>query len=152
MIPVLRALVVTMVVNLSMMSSTNTWLQKGLSVISQFMTHLHQMAAECCNHIHTETVQAILIDSGLPKSLWVEAKLLLVYLYNCVLTCAIDGMTPYEKATGEKPNISELISFGKKIWIKLTPHPSKLSSQVAKVCFVEYDLEAKGYQVYWPHN
>lgn len=109
-------------------------------------------SAERANRTHLECVVAMLVSSGLPKSLWGEAVLHSVWIRNRVPTRSTDeDITPYEKGTGKKPNLSMLHEWGSTAWVKkLTA--SKLDSKVQKGNFVGFDEESKGYRIYWPEK
>ena len=64
--------------------------------------------AERLNRTLAETVRAMLIDSKLPQKFWAEALLTAVYLKNQSPTKALEGMTPYEAWTKEKPHVEHL--------------------------------------------
>ncbi len=56
-----------------------------------------------------DTTRAFLISSGLSKYLWAEAHQHAEWVYNHTPTKAIpSGKTPFEIATGKKPNVSGL--------------------------------------------
>ena len=58
----------------------------------------------------------MLISSGLPKSLWGEAVLAAIYIYNRTPHSSLEGfITPYEARYGQKPDISNI-----KIWGSIT--------------------------------
>ena len=92
----------------------------------------------------------MLIQSQLPKFLWAEAVNHSVRLRNRSSTRALaTGKTPYEMVTGLKPDLSNLIEWGAKVWIKILD-AGKLQPRAIEVNFVGYDEESKGYRVYWP--
>ena len=47
----------------------------------------------------------MLIDAKLPQKFWAEALSMAVYLCNRSPTKAVNGMTPLESLTGEKPTV-----------------------------------------------
>jgi hypothetical protein len=49
-----------------------------------------------------------------------------------------------------KPDLSSLIEWGAKVWIKLSD-AGKLQPRAVEVHFVGYDEESKGHRVYWPN-
>jgi hypothetical protein len=59
-----------------------------------------------------DKVRSMLISSGLPKTLWVEAVLSAVYLLNRSPTKALEMGTPAEKWYGVKPDLSKVRVFG----------------------------------------
>ena len=60
----------------------------------------------------TNSVHAMLRDSGLPKSLWAEAFSAATYVHNRTPTKALGGRTPYKVLYGNKPDVSHLRAFG----------------------------------------
>jgi hypothetical protein len=52
-------------------------------------------------------------------------------------------------ATGSKPDLSNLIKWGAKVWIKI-PDAGKLQPHAVEANFIGYDEESKGYRIYWP--
>ncbi|KAF8207363.1 hypothetical protein K438DRAFT_1755410 [Mycena galopus ATCC 62051] len=57
-------------------------------------------------------------------------------------------MTPIEKATHKKPNLSRLLEWGTPVWVKIK-NAGDLERRAKKVNFVGYDLRAKGFRL-WP--
>ena len=87
----------------------------------------HNGVAERLNRTLVEHVDTILHDSGLPKNLWGEALLHVVWVKNRSATRALDEKTPYEMLYGKKPNLGNLPHWGAKCWvlhISLSIHPS----------------------------
>ena len=104
--------------------------------------------AERCNGVIVEHVRAMLIDSGLPKFLWLEAMQFAMWIRNRTTTHALGGKTPYEALYGVKPDISNLHLWGSRVWVRdLTA--GKLDPRGREGRFVGYDSESKGYRVYW---
>ena len=64
--------------------------------------------------------RAMLIAHQLPSELWPEAMIYATYIQNHVFTCAVPNMTPYQKWTGNKPDISHIHEFGRAVWILVT--------------------------------
>ncbi len=92
----------------------------------------------------------MLIKAGLPPYLWAEAVSHKVWLKNRTPHSALEGnITPHEKATNQKPDLSQLREFGCNVWVKKLGQ-SKLQPQADAGCFVGFDEESKGIQVYWP--
>ncbi|GLB45851.1 putative reverse transcriptase (RNA-dependent DNA polymerase) [Lyophyllum shimeji] len=74
-------------------------------------TPQHNSVVECRNRIIVERIRALLHFSSLPKSMWGEAARHVVWLLNRTSTKAIEGMTPYEAAFGEKPNLRTVLGW-----------------------------------------
>ena len=90
----------------------------------------------------------MLIDSGLPKFLWLEAMQFAMWIRNRTTTHALGGKTPYEALYGVKPDMSNLHLWGSRVWVRdLTA--GKLDPRGREGRFVGYDSESKGYRVYW---
>ena len=68
--------------------------------------------AERMNRTLVESIRSMLADSKLPKCFWAEALSTATYLRNHCPTNAVEGKTPYEAWTGNKPNIGHLRIFG----------------------------------------
>jgi len=68
--------------------------------------------AERMNRTLVESVRSMLSHAKLPHKFWAEALSKAVYLRNLSPTKAVEGMTPFEAWTGEKPNIQHLRIFG----------------------------------------
>lgn len=107
-------------------------------------------ASERANRTHLELARAMLFAAGLPKYLWAEAVGHSIWIRNRAPTRAIpEAMTPHEKATGEKPDLTNLLEWGTSVWVKQLD-VKKLEPRAAEGRFVGYDVESKGYRVYWP--
>ena len=59
-----------------------------------------------------ERARSMLIDAGLPASLWPEAFAAACYIANRMPTKALKDSTPYELWHNEKPNLSNLRAYG----------------------------------------
>ena len=66
------------------------------------------------NRTLVETVRSMLSFANLPHKFWGKALLTAAYNYlrNQGPTKAVQGMTPYEAWTGEKPKVDHLRIFG----------------------------------------
>ena len=104
--------------------------------------------AEHCNGVIVEHVRAMLIDSGLPKYLWLEAMKFAMRVRNRMTTHALGAKTPYKALYGVKPDTSNLHLWCFRVWVRdLTA--GKLDPRGREGRFVGYDSESKGYRVYW---
>ena len=92
---------------------------------------------------------ALLIASGLPKSLWGAAMSHAVWLWNRTGLRSLAGTTPYEKVHSTKPDLSNLHEWGCRVWVKIEGR-SKLNAQADEGRFVGHSAESKGILVYWP--
>jgi len=89
------------------------------------------------------------LAQGLPKFLWAEAVHHSIWLGMWTPSCALpEFITPFKKATGHKPNFRGVLEWGIPIWVKKAD-ARKLDLHAMEGCFVGYNEEAKGYQVFW---
>ncbi len=107
--------------------------------------------AERGNRTNLEHARAMLIASSLPRSLWTEAINHFIWIRNRTPTRALKDQTPFEAATKRKPDLRNLPEFGASAYVKRVG-AGKLNSQVEVGRFVGFDLESKGYRVYWPEK
>ncbi|KAK4697789.1 putative transposase, partial [Phenoliferia sp. Uapishka_3] len=103
------------------------------------------------------TVRTWLIDSGLPLFLWWELFCTGIYIHNIRPTRALDntkhaGKTPYEAATGVRPNVANLRRVGCKaiVHVPQDDHPSKLNERGFEAAFVGYMEHNAGWRFYVP--
>lgn len=59
-----------------------------------------------------ETARALSFQSNLPLKFWGDSIQCAAFLINRMPSTSLDGMTPYEKLFGKKPNIACLRSYG----------------------------------------
>jgi hypothetical protein len=91
----------------------------GISV-QAVAPYAHQQNGKIERYIRTisDTAQALLADSKLPPSFWGLAVLAAVYLRNRIPTKTLPGhITPHEKMTKEKPDLSMLRIFGSQCFV-----------------------------------
>ena len=78
----------------------------------------------------------------MPQYYWVEAIHAAVYIMNRTPTAMIHGMTPDEKFTGKKPDLSHLKVFGCLAYVHIPDElRSKLHPKAEKCVFIGYSLE-----------
>ena len=91
----------------------------------------------------------MLIAKNLPVFLWDEVVMHAAYLRNCVPTHALNGKTPYEAWTGNKPDISHLRESGCDVWVLYeTKGRSKLAPKSNKFIFVGFHDGLKSVHYY----
>ena len=73
------------------------------------------------------------------------------WLQNCTPAHAIDGKTPYEMQHKKKPHLAGIQEFGVAAYIK-DLKAGKLDAHAKVGQFIDYDLESKGYWIYWPQK
>jgi len=89
------------------------------------------------------------VCSGLPPFLWAEAESHGVWLGNRLPMCALDGKTPYEARYHSKLDLSKLVPFGTKAWVKII-NAGKLEPRAKMGYFVGFDNESTGYRIFLP--
>ena len=80
-------------------------------------TPQHNGVAEALNCQLVERMQALLHQSGLPKTLWAEALMFAVWLKNCTSTCALSTGTPFKRLHKSKPNLAGVPKWGQLVWV-----------------------------------
>ena len=98
---------------------------------------------------HIQTIEdratAILIHSGLPKGYWGEAMLCASVTWNSTGTQA---KPPYEMVTGRTPDLSLLMPFGCRVYVRHPPEfQHHMEARGEKAIFIGYSPETKGYRV-----
>jgi len=107
--------------------------------------------AERKNRHIAEIARAMLNEKNLPNYLWAEAVATAVYIMNRTPTAAVHGMTPEEKFTGKKPDVSHLRVFGCIAYVHVPDEKrSKLDPKAEKCIFIGYSSEQKGYRCFNP--
>ncbi|KAL0945251.1 hypothetical protein HGRIS_014893 [Hohenbuehelia grisea] len=95
-------------------------------------------------------VRAMMISAGIPQNLWTEAWNYSNWLRTRTPTRRIpDSITPLEKATGERPDLSLAREWGSQVWVKRLK-VNKFASRMVEGRFIGVDDEAKGIRVWWP--
>ena len=73
---------------------------------------------------------------------WAEAVATAVYIMNRTPIAAVHGMTPEEKYSGRKPNLSHLKVFGCIAYVHVLDElRTKLDLKAEKCIFIGYSLE-----------
>jgi hypothetical protein len=98
--------------------------------------------AERQNRHIAEIARAMLNEKNLPNYFWAEAIATAVYIMNRTPTTAVHGMTPEEKFTGKKPDVSHLKVFGCIAYVHVPDEKrSKLDPKAKKCIFIRYSSE-----------
>jgi len=113
------------------------------------MTPQQNGVAEQTNWTLVEAVRSILSDAKLPKKFWAEAVSTAVYLRNRSPTSAVQGKTPFEAWTQEKPNAAHLKIFGCLCHAHVEKDERQKFDAIArKYIMLGYGTETKTYQLY----
>jgi len=107
--------------------------------------------AERNNRTLVERARSLLVDAHLDRSYWAEAIQTANHCKNISPTVAVPGMTPYEKWSGEKPNLEYLRVFGCRAFVHIpTQKRSKWDVKAKELMFVGYCQDRKGYRLINP--
>ncbi len=91
----------------------------------------------------------MLNEKNFPYYFWVKTIKIVIYIMNRTPTTTVHGMTPKEKFTSKKPNVSHLKMFGCIIYVRvLDDKISKLDPKAKKCIFIKYSLDQKGYRCF----
>ena len=83
--------------------------------------------------------RCLLIESKLPKNLWVYALMAAAYIRNCCYD-RNTRKTPYESFTNSKPNFNKMHIFGRTCF-GYVQDKMKLDPRWEKCIFVGYDKQ-----------
>jgi hypothetical protein len=98
-----------------------------------------------------EIARAMLNEKNLPNYFWAEVVVTVVYIMNRTPTTVVHGMTPEEKFTCKKPDVSHLRVFSCIAYVHIPNEKrSKLDPKAEKCIFIGYSLEQKGYRCFNP--
>jgi len=107
--------------------------------------------AERRNRTLIDMVRCLLFQTTLPPSFWGEAINTANYIRNRCPSNSIGGQTPFEKWTGNIPNVSHFQEFGCKVYtLDKNPNKKKLDSRSKRGIFVGYSDQSKAYRVWLP--
>ena len=107
--------------------------------------------AERKNRHIAEVAQTLMSEKNVPHTYWAEAVSTAVYIMNRTPTAAVHDVTPEEKFTGVKLDLSHLKVFGCIAYVHVPDElRTKLDPKVEKCVFIGYSLEQKGYRCYNP--
>lgn len=105
--------------------------------------------AERMNRTLVERAKCMMFEAKLQKSFWAEAVATAAYIVNRSPSRVLAEVTPHEKWTGKKPNISHLKIFGSKAMVHVPKqNRQKWDSKSREVIFVGYCDNTKGYRLY----
>ena len=90
-------------------------------------------------------------ERNLPHVYWTEAIHTAIYITNKTPTMTIHNVTPKEKYTRQKLDLSHMKLFGCIAYVHvLDKLHTKLDPKAQKCVFIGYSLEQKGYKCYNP--
>lgn len=105
--------------------------------------------AERMNRTLLESARCLLFQAKLPHRFWAEAVNTANYIRNRLPCKSLSGKTPHELWTGSAPDVSEMKTFGSRVYfLDRDPGRSKLDQRGREGIFLGYDDASKGYRVY----
>lgn len=94
---------------------------------------------------------SLLHHANLPSSFWGDAIATSIYLLNCSLTKAVDGMTPEEAFTGHKHIVSHFHVFGCVAHVHVPSSKRRiLDAKYKPMIFIGYASRSKGFHFWDP--
>lgn len=107
--------------------------------------------AERMNRTIMDKVRCMLIDSKLDNKFWAEATSTAVYLINRIPCRGMKHVTPEERWSGAKPDLSSLRVFGCRAMAHIPKaQRTKLDVKSIQCIFVGYSEQSKAYRLYNP--
>ena len=90
-------------------------------------------------------------EKNMPHHFWAEAVNTTVYIMNRTPTVVVHVVTPEEKYSGKKPDLSHFKVFGCIAYVHIRDElRNKLDPKAEKCIFVGNSVEQKGYRCYNP--
>jgi hypothetical protein len=109
--------------------------------------------AERMHRTLMDRTRTVLSAAGLSTAFWTEALKYVAYTTNRCPSAALEGMTPYEAWTGEKPDLSRLHPFGCVAIRHVLPadrKSGKLSPRAVRCAMVGYTANKEAYLLWDP--
>jgi hypothetical protein len=105
--------------------------------------------AERRNRTLMERTRAFLFEAEMADRFWGEALHHTEYVMNRSPTKLLENKTPFEVATGQKPDLSNLPLWGEDIWVHSRTR-NKLAPRAEKARWMGFDHSSKGHRVLMP--
>ncbi|GBN95120.1 Retrovirus-related Pol polyprotein from transposon TNT 1-94 [Araneus ventricosus] len=107
--------------------------------------------AERNKRTFVERARSMLADAHLDRKYWAEAVQTANHCKNISPTVAVTGMTPYEKWSGDKPNLEYLRVFGCSAFVHIPKEKhTKWDAKAKEMMFIGYCQDRKGYRLIDP--
>ncbi len=105
--------------------------------------------SERINRTLMESARSMLSHAGLQNNFWAEAVATAAYVRNRSPASTLsEGVTPYQKWYGHKPNLEHLRVFGCTAYAHVPDgQRQKLDKKAKKFRFVGYSIQSKGYRL-----
>ena len=114
-------------------------------------TPQHNGVAERKNIALKEMATCMMEENDLNPKIWDEAIKCVSYVQNRAPQKSLDGKTPFEAWSGQKPNVSHFRAFASKTWDRIPPKKRKaLKPKRKESIMVGYAEYANGYKIFDP--
>jgi hypothetical protein len=102
-------------------------------------TPQHNGVAERMNRMLLDKVRSMLHDASLPEMYWHDALMYAAHLHNVTPKCALEGITPEEAWSGNKPDVSRLRVFGAQAFVHVPDKQcTKLGAKLLTCTFLGF--------------
>ena len=109
--------------------------------------------SERVNQSITNMTKAMIIQSGLPNSFWIEAMETACYIKNRIQGKGSQYKTPYELFFGEVPDIHHIRIFGSLVYVQIPPDARKKLEANCEIGYlIGYNENVIGCKVYFPET
>jgi hypothetical protein len=88
------------------------------------------------------------LASHLPPNHWDEFVVTSCYLSNRVSVKSQQGLTPFERWSGHKPNVSHLQEIGCRAFVLIQSHNPKVNARSVECVLIGYSADSKAYHCY----
>ncbi|MCO5580970.1 hypothetical protein L7F22_034845 [Adiantum nelumboides] len=110
--------------------------RKGLFHKKDMYAPQQNGVAERKNRHIAEVARALMSEKNMSPRYWAEAVSIAIYTMNRTPTAAVHDMTPEEKFTGKKPDVSHFKVFGCIAYVHVPDElRTKLDPKAEKMCF-----------------
>lgn len=120
-------------------------------IISNPGTPQQNGLAERNNRTLNNLARTMLIDSGVPKTLWMEAINFAVYVLNITTHCPEINKSAFELLYKRKPKLTNLHAFGSRCFLyNKDPTKGKWDPRSTEVKLVGYNNQVEGFRLWLP--
>ncbi|KAI0995437.1 hypothetical protein K3495_g12742 [Podosphaera aphanis] len=129
---------------------TRSWLEERGIRLNPSAPHSPQQngVSERMNRTLLELARAMIIEKQLPEFLWGEAVLHASWIRNRSPTKVLDGKTPMEALSGNRPDLSSAQEFGEDVYIFEELSRAKIQPKARKCRFTGFEEGPKAIRYY----
>jgi transposase InsO family protein len=129
------------------------WLRANGIIHRRTVAHNPQQngVAERRNRTLMERTRAFLFEADMPDKFWGEALHHTEFVMNRSPTKLLQNKTPFEAATGIKPDLTNLPLWGEDVWVHSRTR-NKLAPRAEKAKWLGFDHNSKGHRVLMPNG